>query len=122
MIRVSFEVDPPEAVEALAVVASTGLPEGPQFVRPRVSGEAGVATLEFPVENWGADVTMLVSGLVAGEWADLSTFARCRLVELTVPDGAFPGPAFEATPGVSVGAIVKPSLPCSRRRRFTPRT
>lgn len=110
MIRVSFEVDPPEAVDALAVVASTGLPEGPQFVRPTVSESDGLATLEFPVENWGADVTMLVSGLVAGEWADLAAFARCRLVELEVPDGAFPGPAFRAAPGVSVGAIVKPSL------------
>lgn len=110
MIRVSFEVDPPEAVEALALVASTGLPEGPQFVQPRVSDTGDLVTLEFPVENWGADVTMLVSGLVAGEWADLAEFDRCRLVELSMPDGAFPGPAFEALPGVSVGAIVKPSL------------
>lgn len=110
MIRVSFEVDPPEAVHALAEVASTGLPDGPQFVRPSVSDEDGLVTLEFPFENWGADVTMLVSGLVAGEWADLSAFERCRLVALELPDGAFPGPAFPAEPGVSVGAIVKPSL------------
>ena len=51
MIRVSFEVEPPEAVDALALVASTGLPEGPQFVRPAVSAGDGLATLEFPVEN-----------------------------------------------------------------------
>ena len=110
MIRVSFEVEPPEAVDALALVASTGLPEGPQFVRPAVSGSDGRATLEFPSENWGADVTMLVSALVAGEWADLAAFERCRLVELEVPDDTLPGPAFTASPGVSVGAIVKPSL------------
>ncbi|HET8653226.1 MAG TPA: RuBisCO large subunit C-terminal-like domain-containing protein, partial [Gaiellaceae bacterium] len=110
MIRVSFEVEPPEAVEALALVASTGLPDGPQFVRPSVSEGDGRATLEFPTENWGEDVTMLVSALVAGEWADLAAFERCRLVELDVPDGTLPGPAFTAAPGVSVGAIVKPSL------------
>lgn len=110
MIRVSFEVEPPEAVEALALVASTGLPEGPQFVRPSVSSSDGRATLEFPTKNWGADVTMLVSALVAGEWADLAAFERCRLVELEVPDDALPGPAFTAAPGISVGAIVKPSL------------
>src|ERR671923_2503966 len=110
MIRVSFDIDPPEAVEALALVASTGLPDGPQFVRPSVSDDDGLAWLEFPVENWGADVTMLVSGLVAGEWADLAAFARCRLVALEMPDGLLPGPAFPARPGVSVGAIIKPSL------------
>ena len=111
MIRVSFDVDPPEAVEALALVASTGLPDGPQFVRPSISDDTdGLASLEFPVENWGADVTMLVSGLVAGEWADLAAFSRCRLVELEVPDGLLPGPSFPARPGISVGAIIKPSL------------
>src|ERR671925_1728506 len=111
MIRVSFDIDPPEAVEALALVASTGLPDGPQFVRPSVSDDNdGLASLEFPVENWGADVTMLISGLIAGEWADLAAFARCRLVQLEVPDGLLPGPAFPARPGVSVGAIIKPSL------------
>src|ERR671925_289224 len=91
MIRVSFDIDPPEAVEALALVASTGLPDGPQFVRPSVSDDDGLAWLEFPVENWGADVTMLVSGLVAGEWADLAAFARCRLGAPRGPGGMFAG-------------------------------
>lgn len=110
MIRATFEVDPPDAVDALALVASTGLPEGPGFVRPVVTASDGRATLEFPLANWGADVTMLVSAVVAGEWADLSAFERCRLVDLHVPDDTLPGPAFAARPGVSVGAIVKPSL------------
>jgi len=110
MIRVSFDVQPPEAVEALALVVSTGLPDGPGFVQPAVSLDDGLALLDFPLENWGADVTMLVSALVAGEWADLAVFERCRVLSLEVPDAAFPGPAFPAEPGVSVGAILKPSL------------
>lgn len=110
MIRVSFEVEPPEAVEALALVASTGLPDGPASVRPAVSVDGGEALLAFPLENWGADVTMLVSALVAGEWADLAAFERCRVLSLEVPDAAFPGPAFRAEAGVAVGAILKPSL------------
>jgi ribulose 1,5-bisphosphate carboxylase large subunit-like protein len=110
MIRVTFEVEPPEAVEALALVASTGLPDGPESVRPAVSVEDSTALLEFPLDNWGADVTMLVSALVAGEWADLAAFERCRVLSFELPEGAFPGPAFSAEPGVSVGAILKPSL------------
>ncbi len=110
MIRASFEVEPPDAVEALAAVASTGLPDGPEFVRPAVSEADGQTVLEFPLESWGADVAMLVSALVAGEWADLAIFERCRLVNLELPDGLLPGPAFPAVRGVAVGAIIKPSL------------
>lgn len=66
--------------------------------------------LEFPVENWGGDVTLLVSSLFAGEWADAAGFARCRLVDVEMPAGLLPGPAFDAPGGVLVGAIVKPSL------------
>ena len=66
--------------------------------------------LEFPEANWGADVTLLVSSLLAGEWADSSVFRRCRLVEVEWPAGFFPGPAFAAPDSVLVGAIVKPSL------------
>ena len=70
----------------------------------------GRAVLEFPEGNWGGDVTLLVSSLLAGEWADSAAFARCRLVELELPTGLLPGPAFAAPEEVLVGAIVKPSL------------
>jgi ribulose 1,5-bisphosphate carboxylase large subunit-like protein len=53
---------------------------------------------------------LLVSSLLAGEWADASAFTRCRLVNVEWPRGLFPGPAFEAPDRVLVGAIVKPSL------------
>jgi ribulose-bisphosphate carboxylase large chain len=70
----------------------------------------GRAVLEFPEGNWGGDVTLLVSSLLAGEWADSAAFARCRLVELELSNGLLPGPAFAAPEEVLVGAIVKPSL------------
>jgi ribulose 1,5-bisphosphate carboxylase large subunit-like protein len=44
-----------------------------------------------------------------GEWADRADMRRCRLVDVEWPEW-LPGPAFEAHPGVVVGAIVKPSL------------
>ena len=66
--------------------------------------------VEFPAANWGGDVTLLVSSLFAGEWADSSAFTRCRLVAVEWPAGLLPGPAFAAPDEVLVGAIVKPSL------------
>src|SRR5205807_869522 len=73
------------------------------------SVEGGRAVVEFPQRNWGRDVTLLVSSLLAGEWADSAALERCRLVGLEWPEG-FPGPAFDAAEGVLVGAIVKPAL------------
>jgi len=64
----------------------------------------------FRRRNWGGDVTLLVSSLFAGEWADSSAFTRCRLVAVEWPAGLLPGPAFPAPDEVLVGAIVKPSL------------
>ncbi len=110
VIRATYELEPLSAAEVLATLESTGVPNGPEHVRPTVSMQDGHAVLEFPAANWGADVTMLVSALLAGEWADLATFERCRLVAMTWPDGLLPGPAFEAPETVLVGAIVKPSL------------
>jgi len=66
--------------------------------------------LEFPVTNFGGDVTLLVSSLLAGEWADAAKFRRCRLIGMEWPDGLLPGPGFDAPDKVLVGAIVKPSL------------
>ena len=84
---------------------------GPDFVRGRVvSDDAGVAVLDFPEANWGRNLPLLISALVAGEGVETRGFTRCRLIDLQLPDGWFPGPTFPAADNVSVGAIVKPSL------------
>ncbi len=111
MIRAIYEVEPAEAAETLALIESVGRADGPKHVRGRViARDDGRAVLEFPEANSGGDVTLLVSSLLAGEWADSSAFKRCRLLEVEWPPGLFRGPAFEAPDYVLVGAIVKPSL------------
>jgi hypothetical protein len=108
MIRATYVLDPPEAAETLALIESVGRADGPEHVRGRVvSRDADRAVLEFPAAT--ADVTLLVSSLFAGEWADSAAFRRCRLVGVEWAEG-LPGPAFDAPDGVLVGAIVKPSL------------
>lgn len=110
MIRVTFELEPAHFAEELARIESTGLPLGSPEVGGRVVAEAaGRVVLDFPERNWNGDVTLLVSALLAGEWADSATPARCRLVGVDWP-GDFPGPRFGAPDTVLVGAIVKPSL------------
>jgi hypothetical protein len=109
VIRVTYELAPPEAAETLALVESVGRADGPEHVRGRVVAHDGErATLEFPAAT--NDVALLVSSLFAGEWADSSAFERCRLVGVEWPEGFLPGPAFDAPDRVLVGAIVKPSL------------
>jgi ribulose-bisphosphate carboxylase large chain len=111
VIRVTYELEPLEEAEALALIASVGHADGPDEVRGRVvETENGRAVLEFPERNWGGDTSLLVSSLLAGEWADAAGFRRCRLVAAEWPAGSFRGPAFDAPAGVQVGAIVKPSL------------
>ena len=111
MIRATFELEPHGSAEALAIEESVGMRNGPSFVRGRVvSDDDGVAVLEFPEGNWGRNVPLLVSALVAGEGVETRAFTRCRLIDLELPDGFLPGPAFEARRGVRVGAILKPSL------------
>jgi ribulose-bisphosphate carboxylase large chain len=110
-MRVTFELEPPEAAQALALVESVGRADGPEQARGRVvSQDGGRTALEFPDANWNGDVALLVSSFLAGEWADSAAFSRCRLVEVEWPSGVLPGPAFEASDDVLVGAIVKPSL------------
>ncbi|HEX6699641.1 MAG TPA: RuBisCO large subunit C-terminal-like domain-containing protein [Gaiellaceae bacterium] len=117
MIRATYELEPAGAAAELARIESTGLPRGPARVRARVVSEAnGRAVLDFPEANWGGDVTLLVSALLAGEWADSARLTRCRLVGLEWPDDLLPGPTFDAPARVLVGAIVKPSLGLSARR------
>ena len=111
MIRATYELDPPGTAETLALIESVGRADGPVHVRARVvEQDGGRAVLEFPATNWGADVTLLVSSLFAGEWADSAAFGRCRLVDVEWPAGFWPGPLFSAPDAVQVGAIVKPSL------------
>ena len=109
MIRATYELEPPTAAEALATVTSTGVADDPGGARPAVEQEGALTTLSYPDTNWGADVSLLVSALLAGEWADLAGIEHCRLVRIEWPDG-LPGPAFDAPPGIRVGAIIKPSL------------
>jgi ribulose-bisphosphate carboxylase large chain len=110
-MRVTYELEPPEAAQVLALVESVGRADGPEHARGRVVSQDGNrAVIEFPDANWAGDVTLLVSSFLAGEWADSAAFSRCRLVEAEWPAGLLPGPVFEAADEVVVGAIVKPSL------------
>lgn len=114
MIRVTYELDPPEAADTLALIESVGRADGPDHVRGRVLQiEGNRASLEFPAAT--GDVALLVSSLFAGEWADSAAFKRCRLVEVAWPQGLLRGPAFDAPDRVLIGAIVKPSLGLSPR-------
>lgn len=111
VVRATFELEPHGSADALAIEESLGMPDGPGFVRGRVASEAdGVAVLEFPAANWGRNVPMLVSALVAGEGVETRSYTRCRLIGLELPTGWLPGPAFGAVAGRQVGVIVKPSL------------
>jgi ribulose-bisphosphate carboxylase large chain len=110
VIRATYELAPLEAVEALVTVTSTGIPTDPGGARPTVELANGRATLSYPADNWGSDVTLLVSALLAGEWTELAALERCRLVGVDWPDGTLPGPAFDPPDRVLVGAIIKPSL------------
>jgi ribulose 1,5-bisphosphate carboxylase large subunit-like protein len=100
VLRATFEVSP---------LGSAGI-----FTPLRgqvVAEEAGTLVLDLPEDNWGADVSLLVSALVAGEVMESGALTRCRLVALDLPDGLLPGPAFgSAGAGAAVGVIVKPPL------------
>jgi hypothetical protein len=109
LIRATYELDPPEAAETLALIESVGHTGGPEDVRARVVDIQGDrAVLEFPAMT--NDVALLVSSLFAGEWADSAAFSRCRLVGVEWPEEFLPGPGFDPPDRVLVGAIVKPSL------------
>lgn len=111
VLRATYELEPEGTADAFAVEESTGMEGGPDFVRARVVQEGGGrAVVEFPAANWGDNVALLVSSLVAGEATEDRAFTRCRLVELELPEGLLPGPAVGGRPGVVVGVIVKPSL------------
>jgi len=101
VIRATFDVDPPGWSEAFS-----------EWRAVEAGREGHRIVLEIPDDNWGGDVALLVSALVAGEAMEVGAFRRCRMVDLELPDGALPGPALgiAAQPANSVGVIVKPSL------------
>lgn len=101
MIRATFDVDPPGWNEAFA-----------EWRAREVSHAGARIVLDIPDDNWGGDVDLLVSAVVAGEAMEVGALARCRLVDLELPDAMLPGPALGAPArgGNSVGVIVKPSL------------
>lgn len=111
MVRATYELEPTGSGEALALEASLGMAEGPAFVRGHVVSEVGGrCVIELPAANWGPNLPALISAVVAGEGVETAAFSRLRLVDLELPPGWFPGPAFPAPRRVEVGAIVKPSL------------
>ncbi|HJV08613.1 MAG TPA: RuBisCO large subunit C-terminal-like domain-containing protein [Acidimicrobiales bacterium] len=99
MLRATFELRPPGSVSVLA-------PLGGRVV----ADDGSTVVLELPDDTWGDDVNLLLSSVVAGEFMEVRALTRCRLVDLSLPDGLLPGPAFGASPGVTVGLIVKPAL------------
>ena len=109
-MRAVYEIRPPSWSETLAILQSVSLPDGPERVRARVVGVDGVrVTVEFPVLDGETSAEQLLAACVAGEWADRGDVESCRLVEVEWPE-RLPGPAFPASSGVSIGAIVKPAL------------
>ncbi len=109
-VAATYELEPPEWGQTLAVLESVSLPDGPEHARARVVRMAGRrVTLEYPALEEDASPEQLLATIVAGEWADRGDFASCRLVEVAWPDN-LPGPAHGAEPGIAVGAIIKPAL------------
>jgi 3-oxoisoapionate-4-phosphate decarboxylase len=105
-----FEIRPSAWGKTLAILQSVSLPNGPERVRARVVDVDGErVTVDFPALDGGTSAEQLLAACVAGEWADRGDMESCRLVGVEWPEG-LPGPAFPASPGVSVGAIVKPAL------------
>lgn len=116
MIRATYEIEPAGAADTVAIRASIGMEDGPDWARGRVVAEHdGRAVIEFPDDNWGDNVALLMSTLVSGEGSEIGTITRCRLVDLDLPDGLLPGPAFGPAAQAQqtragIGVIVKPSL------------
>jgi 3-oxoisoapionate-4-phosphate decarboxylase len=118
-MRAVFEIRPPGWGETLAILQSVSLPDGPPSVRARVVDVAGErVTVDFPALDGERSAEQLLAACIAGEWADRGDFESCRLVDVQWPE-TLPGPAFPASAGVSVGAIVKPALGLSPEEAAT---
>ena len=114
MIRATYEISPRGAAETLAIRESIGMAGGPDWARARVVSQVeGRAVVDFPENNWGTNIALLMSTVVTGEAMETGAFSRCRLVALEFPAGFLPGPALgvraQREP-VGIGVIVKPSL------------
>ena len=111
MIRATFELGPDGSADALALQLGAGMAGGDPAVAARAVAEDGArVVVEVPESNFGVNVALLVSSLVAGEAMEVGALDRCRLVGLELPDGWLPGPAIGAGPGTAVGVIVKPAV------------
>lgn len=109
-VRAVYEIDPPGWGETLAVLQSVSLADVHSGVRAQVVDVAGTrVTVDFPALDGETSAEQLLAACVSGEWADRGDMRSCRLVEVEWPD-ELPGPRFQAAPGVTVGAIVKPAL------------
>ena len=109
-MRAVYEIRPPAWGETLAIHQSVSLRDGPPSVRARVVDVEGErVTIDLPALDGETGAEQLLAACVAGEWADRGDMESCRLVEVDWPEG-LPGPAFPASTGVTVGAIVKPAL------------
>jgi len=109
-MRATFAIRPPAWGETLAILQSISLPDGPERVRAHVVDVEGQrVTIDFPALDGETNAEQLLAACVAGEWADRGDLESCRLVVVDWPD-RLPGPRFSASPGVSIGAIVKPAL------------
>jgi len=99
VLRATFDLRPPGSATVLVPL------------RGRLVSEHGSSVVvELPEDNWGANVNLLVSSLVAGEFMEARAVTTCRLIGLELPDALLPGPAFGSVGRVSVGLIVKPAL------------
>lgn len=108
-VRATYELDPREWGETLAVLESTSLADGPEAVRARVESVDGDrVTIDFPALDEAVGVGALLS-CVFGEWADRGDVRRVRLVGVQWP-AWLPGPRGDERGGVLVGAIIKPAL------------
>jgi 3-oxoisoapionate-4-phosphate decarboxylase len=109
-VRAVFDLRPVEWAETLAVLQSVSLADVRSELRARVLDVDGtLVTFDFPALDGETSAEQLLTGCIAGEWADRGDFESCRLVSVEWPDG-FPGPAFGAADGVAIGAILKPAL------------
>ena len=101
---------PVEWAETLAVLQSVSLADVHSEVRARVVAVDGtLATLDLPALDGETSAEQLLAACVSGEWADRGDVESCRLVAVEWPAG-LPGPAFGASSGAQVGAILKPAL------------
>ena len=109
-VRAVFDVRPPEWAETLAVLQSVSLADVHSDVRARVVDVDGTqVTIDFPALDGVTSAEQLLTGCIAGEWADRGDVERVRLLRVEWPDG-FAGPRVGAREGVAIGAIVKPAL------------